>query len=76
MMKEKQIRLRGVDSIREFVRLASSYPTDNIIVTSRDQKVNARSILGIFSLDLTKNVIVSYDEKNIGFEQALARFAV
>lgn len=72
-MKEKQIRFKGVESIREFVKMASAYPFD-ITVTSRGQKVNAKSILGVFSLDLTKNVIVSYDEENCNFEKALARF--
>lgn len=74
-MKEKQIRLRGVDNIKEFVRVASSYPFD-ITVRSRNRQVNAKSILGIFSLDLTRNVTVSYTEDNNGFESALARFNV
>lgn len=74
-MKERQIRLRGVDNIREFVKVASSYPFD-ITVTSNEQRVNAKSILGLFSLDLTKCLIVSYNAENRGFERALTRFVV
>jgi len=65
-MKSVVINLNMAESVKQFVNIVSSYDFD---VDLRQGKfvVNAKSILGIFSLDLNKPVII---EIFAGLEEA------
>lgn len=56
-MFEKTIVLSSYDKVRSFVALANTLPYDIELVSGK-KKVNGKSIVGIFSLDLTKPLTV------------------
>lgn len=68
-MFEKTIMLSSFDKVRAFVAFANTLPYEISLVSGK-KKVNAKSIVGIFSLDLTKPVTVVANTDTIA---ALAR---
>lgn len=56
-MKSVLIKLNSADKVKDFVRITSKYDYD-IDVRSGRYVVNAKSILGIFSLDLSRPVVL------------------
>lgn len=52
-MVEIKILLSSIEDVKEFTALANNYPFELDLVTGR-YAVDAKSIMGIFSLDLTK----------------------
>ena len=55
MKLQKQIILDNVDKVKAFVVTVSKYPGDATLVSGR-YVVDAKSIMGIFSLDLSKPI--------------------
>lgn len=51
-MTKLQIRMRQVDQVKEFVDLLSKYPYEMDLVSGR-YTIDAKSLLGIYSLDLS-----------------------
>lgn len=74
-MLEKKIRLRAVDDVCEFVQAAEKCDF-NVNIFSNKMMINAKSILGVMSIDLTKTLTVKYGMRNGEFEQVLDKFAV
>ena len=73
-MENKKIRLTQVDDVKEFVTAASGCDFDvdifyNLII------VDAKSFLGVLSLDLTRVLNVSCQGYNSDFENTLNKFA-
>lgn len=64
---EFMIELNKVEDVKEFVKLAEKYDTD-IIVTSHDRNfaVDGTSIMGVFSLNLSKPVVVHISDREAG----------
>ena len=61
-MKSVRLLLITTDSVKSFVNLISSYDYDADIRSGR-YVVDAKSILGIFSLDLNRPVVLEvYDD--------------
>lgn len=56
-MLEKTIVLKDFTAVKNFVDIASSKPYD-IELLSGKYVVNAKSIMGVFSLDLTKPLVM------------------
>ncbi|MCQ2478920.1 MAG: HPr family phosphocarrier protein [Clostridia bacterium] len=56
-MLEKTLILSNIDDVKSFVELANTKDYD-IEIMSGKYVVNAKSIMGIFSLDLTKPVVM------------------
>lgn len=56
-MLEKTLFLGNIDDVKNFVDMANTKPYD-IELMSGKYIVNAKSIMGVFSLDLTKPVIM------------------
>ena len=56
-MKTLQVVLGSINDVKEFVNAVSRYPFD-IDLTSDRYVVDAKSIMGIFSLDLSKPIKV------------------
>ena len=56
-MQAVTISLTQVHQVQQFVNLVSKYPFDVDIVSGR-YTVNAKSLLGIYSLDLNKSLKV------------------
>ena len=54
-MKKMKISLGSIEDVKEFVALTNSYSFDSDLVSGR-YAVDAKSIMGIFSLDLSKPI--------------------
>lgn len=57
MMLEKTIILKDFEAVKNFVDIANEKPYD-IELLSGKYVVNAKSIMGVFSLDLTKPLVM------------------
>ena len=56
-MKTFNILLRSIDDVKQFVNIVNKYNFD-VDLTSGRYVVDAKSIMGIFSLDLSKSIRV------------------
>ena len=75
-MKQFDICLQSFEDVQDFVQLATVQPF-RILVGNDRTRVNAKSFMGVFSLDLTAPVQVRADcsdEQCSGFKQAAAKF--
>lgn len=52
-----KIRLNSIDIIKKFVKVTSSYESDIDVIADR-AVIDGKSILGLFSLDLTQDMYV------------------
>lgn len=73
-MYKREIRL-SKETVSEFVNAANKCDFDIDICYNR-VIVDAKSIMGVFSLDLSHKLTVSYQEKDDVFEGVLSRYAV
>lgn len=73
------VDLNEVKDVKEFVRVANLYET-NIVVSSQNKNftVNGSSLMGLFSLDLSKPVDVYIENVEIGksFKNNIKNFVV
>lgn len=75
-MKESKVILNSIDDVKEFVAQANKCVFDVDLLSGR-YAVDAKSIMGIFSLDLTKTLtLVIHDdgEKADDFLDDIKRF--
>ncbi|MBQ2745394.1 MAG: HPr family phosphocarrier protein [Lachnospiraceae bacterium] len=65
-MKTVQICLNSIDKVKAFVNDITKFDTDFDLVSGR-YVIDAKSIMGIFSLDLSKpiDLCIHADESNI-----------
>lgn len=73
-MKEKQIMLAGFADAKRFVLAAGKCNFDIDIFYNR-VVIDAKSILGVLSLDLTRVLTVRMHEESLEFEKILDTFA-
>lgn len=73
-MYKREIRL-SKETVSEFVNAANKCDFDIDICYNR-VIVDAKSIMGVFSLDLSHKLTVSYQERDDVFEGVLSRYAV
>ncbi|MBR0092569.1 MAG: HPr family phosphocarrier protein [Lachnospiraceae bacterium] len=57
-MKSVQISLNSIDRVKAFVNDLSRYESDFDLVSGR-YVIDAKSIMGIFSLDLSKPILLN-----------------
>lgn len=74
MDKKRRIKLSATEDVKEFVRAAEQCEFDIDVFYNR-VVIDAKSILGVFSLDLTQTLTVQYGGENQNFEQTLNKFA-
>ena len=67
-MTKRTIRLRNLDEVHEFVRLADACDFDVNIGYDR-VVIDAKSIVGVMGLDLGRNLLVSYDGESQRLQQ-------
>ena len=77
-MVSKQIRLSTVEAVKEFTTAMGEFdfPVD---LSCGRYTVNGRSIMGIFSLDLSQSITVKaevHEEQEERFLQVLAKFSL
>ena len=65
-MKTVNISLNSIDKVKNFVNLINRFDYDFDLVSGR-YVIDAKSIMGIFSLDLSKSISLNIhaDEKDI-----------
>lgn len=71
MLNKKKLMLHGMEDVKAFVAAAQKCEFDIDIYYNR-VVIDAKSILGILSMDLTKVLTVDYDGFNEEFENFLA----
>lgn len=54
-MTSKKVSLNAIDSVKKFVKIVSDFECDMDLVTER-YVIDAKSIMGIFSIDLSKPI--------------------
>ncbi len=74
MLKQKKIMLPTVADAKEFVQMASKCDFDIDVFYNR-VVIDAKSILGVLSLDLTRELTVSMNGDNAEFEEYLDKLA-
>lgn len=73
-MYTTDILLSSIESVKKFVSLANQYDFP-INLTTDKYTIDAKSIMGVFSLDLSKPVTVQLENQNAGsFIQQLQEF--
>lgn len=74
-MTERQIKFQAADDVKEFVNAASRCDFDIDIFYNRII-IDAKSILGVLSMDLTKVMTVKCYGEDKNFDKTIAKFAV
>ena len=69
-----QIKLQDIDGAKEFVRAAVKCDFDIDVFYNRII-IDAKSMLGVLSLDLSRELTVKYGGKNNAFENVLCKYA-
>ena len=75
MTFEKKIRLTDTNEVKDFVRAAEQCDFD-INVCYNSAMIDAKSIMGVLYLGLSKDLIVKYGEENAGFEHVISKYAI
>ena len=73
-MQERKIRLNATEDVKEFVNGASQCDFD-VDVSYNRVLIDAKSILGVLSLDLSRVLTVRCHGDNGSFNRDLAKFA-
>lgn len=74
-MQERKIKLNAAEDVKEFVRSASQCSFDVDIYYNRIL-IDAKSILGVLSMDLNRELHVRCHGQSREFDRVLAKFAV
>jgi phosphotransferase system HPr-like phosphotransfer protein len=74
-MNEKKIKLSGTTDVREFVREAEKCEFDIDIFYNR-VIIDAKSFLGVLSMDLSQILTVKYGGEDSNFEKILNHYAI
>lgn len=72
-----KINLNSINAVKEFVNSASAFSED-IELTSGRYTVDAKSIMGVFSLDLSKpvDVVVTPADREAEFKKTIEEYLV
>ena len=70
MKKQKKIKLISIMDVKEFVTVAGECDFD-VNIFYNHFVVDAKSVLGVLSLDLSKTLTVEYDGEDSAFEEIL-----
>lgn len=73
-MNERKIRLADQNEVRDFVRQAEKCDFD-IDISYNRVVIDAKSFLGVLSLDLTRELTVKYGGNDMNFENVLQKYA-
>lgn len=73
MIKNMTISIKNLTDIYNFVAEASKVEQD-VIIKRGKFVIDAKSILGIFSIDMSQEVVVSYPESATDFENFISQF--
>ena len=72
-MKKMYVAINTINKVTEFVQKASQVDGD-VICSKGRYTVDGKSIMGIFSIDISEGVMVEYPETAIEFEEYISQF--
>ena len=70
-MKTVTVNLNSIDKVRSFMHAINQYDYDFVLVSGH-YSVDAKSIMGVFTLDLSKTVQLNIHSRNHGEQIASA----
>ncbi len=73
-MKAVEISLNSIDKVKTFVNLINRFDYDFDLVSGR-YVIDAKSIMGIFSLDLSKSITLNIHANDTQAEEVLTELA-
>ena len=73
-MVERKIKLNELEEVKEVVSVASQCDFDIDVFYNR-VIIDAKSMLGVLSLDLTKTLTVKYGGRDMKFEDVLSKYS-
>lgn len=74
-MKKMYIAINTINKAAEFVQKASQVDGD-VICTKGRYTIDGKSIMGIFSINISEGIMVEYPETATDFEEYLSQFKV
>lgn len=74
-MIERKIRLTDTEEVRDFVRAAGKCDFDIDVFYNR-AVIDAKSLLGMLYLGVSKELTIKYGEQDVRFERAIRKYAV
>ena len=74
-MVKAMIRLTSIDDVKDFVKKANELDHD-IDLSLGKYTVDGKSIMGIFSLDLSRDIEMTIHSDNTGFLDEIAGFLI
>lgn len=72
-MKKMTICIHGLNDVYKFIEEATKVEGD-VTVTRGKFTVDAKSVMGIFSIDMSQNVTVTYPEYATEFHEFIKQF--
>ena len=66
-MKTVKVSLNSIDAVKSFVNVVTKYDSDFDLVSGR-YVIDAKSIMGIFSLDLSKPIDLNIHAESNAYE--------
>lgn len=75
-MKKFTIRLKEINDVKEFVNTVSRFEEDVDLVSGR-YTIDAKSIIGIFSIDLAKPIeVIVHGDNEARYAEALKAYII
>ncbi len=75
-MKEFTVKIETIDDVKKFVSTVMTFNYDIDLISGR-YAIDAKSIMGIFSIDLSKELkLVAHTDDTAELEKAIAKFIV
>lgn len=74
-MSEKKIRLNAMDEVKDFIDAAGKCNYD-VDVSCNRTVIDGKSLMGVLSMDLTKELTVKYSEEDAHFSDVLDKYSV
>ncbi|MGN0589275.1 MAG: HPr family phosphocarrier protein [Ruminiclostridium sp.] len=75
-MKELKVKISTINDVKEFVSTVMLFGYDIDLISGR-YAIDAKSIMGIFSIDLSKELkLVAHSDDTAELEEAIAKFIV
>lgn len=75
-MRKFTVHLKSINDVKEFVRLVNEFPYEVDLASGR-YIVDAKSIMGIFSLDLANPIEVQiHQDDSLDLEESLQDFKI
>lgn len=74
-MRSFSVSLNSIDKVKEFVRKVSNIEGD-VLLSSGRYIIDAKSIMGIFSLDLSKPITLEVEDWKEEYDLLLEKYLV